>query len=712
MYEEKESRKKIQENKKDSKKKLFNIGKGKKVKETVPKEESEPVVDSDIFKDIDEEPDKSKVIDTTLEDETTDTLENETADTLEEDSETKKKNRKNKKIFSNKVISFQADWIGVLIKFGVFLVIAFVVIFIGTKIKNLTNNNSFSSNLDKMKEVAYTYFKVDTHRPASSSSVYLTLEDMIDGSLIKEFKGPKNSECSKDESYISLTKNDNNTYDMYGFLTCGGEKLDTTWKNLKFDEENKESSNTNNNNNNNNEFVVDDDDNKNTNSNKKETILYELTRNVTSNATYSCPSGYTLVNNSYCLSAAYTESIAATAMYKNIPEKNTRANYKSETSEYEYTDPIVLNNAVYKCSSGYTLVGNKCRKEVPVNYKGNVSYYCPEGGTLEGRRCTIYAESNYVNEKYYCSKGTLINGDECKITTNYTIKCLHGSVDNNRKSCYTTYTASRELSDWIFDSYVIYSENKVLKDTDKVKYEDYDYLDNGKIKYKKYIKKNVYVCEDDDTLDGSKCKHYDDSYIQKKCSSGYSLSSDGRECIKYTDARTKNVKGYYSCPNGYSKKGSGDDITCYRTYTASENKTNGTPYCSGSYTLTSDNKCIKEIDATLDKASYTCPNGYTMRGSGKNALCYKKTTKDAYYYCSNKNATLNGDRCIVPASTEFLGYKCPGGYTSSGSMCYKYNVKDRISATKSEGTVVSTETIWSKVKDVKGWIFTGNTKTE
>ena len=87
-------------------------------------------------------------------------------------------------------------------------------------------------------------------------------------------------------------------------------------------------------------------------------------------------------------------------------------------------------------------------------------------------------------------------------------------------------------------------------------------------------------------------------------------------------------------------------------------------------------------------------------------------TNADYYYCANKNAILNGTRCIIPAKTRSVKYTCPKGYKLSGETCYKETRKENILAEVNDPNVEQTETIWSKEKDVEGWTFTGNTKEE
>ena len=606
--------------------------------------------------------------------------------------EVKEKTKSNTE--KTKILGIKPDFVSILIKFGIFLLIAFVVIFVVTKIRMGSDRKSFTDNMEKMKEVSYTYFKAEKNRPSLvGDEIDMSLDDMIKGSLIKELKDKKGNVCSRDYSYVSMIKENDKNYKMTVYLSCAGEAQTGNY-NITYESPSK-------------------DNNSNDNTSVK-TTYYELQRTITTDESYSCPSGYTL-NGKYCEKDVST--IAATPIYKVTPEKNTKASYKSSRNEYEYTDPIVTTKEnVLKCPSGYTLENNKCVKESTVKYKTSYTYSCPDGGTPSGTRCLFKSSTDYTDRKAYCSSGRLINEDECYVTKNYSFSCLTGKKDTTKNSCYTTYTAQKELSDWLFDSKVKYSTSTNVDklENDKVRYE-FDYYDESSNKdvYKKYIRKYVKVCDDDDILSGSQCKHYDSSYVSRYCTGEYELTSDGKECYTIKNASYKSTKGTYTCPIGYTKVGTGENATCSK-YEKATKTSNKTAYCSYGYELTKDNRCVKTISPTVidEENYYSCPEGYTKSGSNTKTKCYKKTTTEAYYYCTNKNATLENDRCIVPSITTFVSYRCPSGYKLSGNQCLKStSTKDRIKATKQEGTS-KTETIWNKNKNLDGWTWTGNTKEE
>ena len=593
---------------------------------------------------------------------------------VEEESEKEKKT----------VLGLKADWVSILVKFFIFLLVAFLLIFVITKLRNLGNSNTFSNNLEKMREASYLYYKEDYRRPAlDGDSIRMTLGDMIEGGLVTELKENKTL-CSKDYSYVDLTRKEKNLYEMYIYLTCGGEAKEGSY-NITYRDTEEDSGSS--------------------------TTLYELQRTVSSKDKYSCPEGY-IKDGKKCLGKENIVTINANPIYRVSPRKEVAAIYKSPGYNYEYVDAIV-NTGVdsYRCASGYELSGTKCIKKTQALLRSSNTYDCPAGSTLDGSLCIYKTNATYSNQAAYCSSGTLVNGNECYIKKAYSVKCTYGSYDSSIKSCYKTYSASKTLSDWLFDSKITYSSRTTPKDTEKIKYV-YDYeKDNGSIVYKKYIRKYVSTCDGGDELFGNTCRHYDSSYIQKYCPSGYHLSSNGKECYRTVSASYKTTVGTYTCPDGYKKGGSGTSSYCYK-YEKGTKQTKQEAYCSSGYELTSSNECVKSVDAIKveQKISYSCPKGFESRGTGVNTTCYKRTSTEGYYYCSNSSMSLEGNVCVIPQKTTFQGYYCPKGYSLSGSLCYKSLGRDSILATENEVGRSSTETIWSKDKDLDGWTWTGKTK--
>lgn len=628
---------------------------------------------------------------------------------LKEKKEKKATETTDKKKPSLKILSFRADYVSVLIRFGLFLIVAFIVIFVVTKIQNLGKGQTFAENIEDMKEVAEVYYKVATHRPLYvNEEVLMTLGDMEEAGLLKEVKDENGNVCSKEHSYVSLTKRSEDDYELAVYLSCNGEGQRATYP-VTYEEE--VSDNTGND-----DTQIDDDkqdDDDTLVAEEDPVLLYEQKRTIRTYDEYSCPDGY-LLSGRYCVNTHVTETIAATPKYKISPEKNTAAKYKASGYEYEYVEPLIaIIEGTYECPSGYSLEGSNCVREGTVKYRTSTEYVC-SAGTPTSRRCMFTTSPTYSNRKAYCKEGTLTANNECYVTTDYSVRCITGKKDSTLNACYTTYKAHEELSDWLFDGKVTYSENYDISrlEDDQRMYEIDEYLDNGKIRYRKYIREYVSVCDDGDELKGSTCRHYDESYEERYCTnSSYHLASDKSECYTYKKASYRQTNDTYTCPDGYSKRGSGENTSCYR-YEDATKVTSKTAYCTSGYDLTSDGRCVKTIAATLgdEEANYTCPDGYEKRGYKTSTQCYKKTSTDSYYYCTNTNAQLDGTRCIVPEETTFMGYSCPSGYDLVGNQCITNQAVDRILATQTASQSKRTETIWSRYKQVNGWTFTGNTK--
>jgi type IV pilus assembly protein PilY1 len=112
----------------------------------------------------------------------------------------------------------------------------------------------------------------------------------------------------------------------------------------------------------------------------------------------------------------------------------------------------------------------------------------------------------------------------------------------------------------------------------------------------------------------------------------------------------------------------GLDITFKTVTYDGDSYGNGASCPSGTTAYNGD--CVDTAAATA--ASYTCPSGYTMSGSGSNTVC--TTTYAATYYWGsyrcNRGDTLSGETCTHTISATANSYTCQSGYTLSGSTCY------------------------------------------
>lgn len=77
-----------------------------------------------------------------------------------------------------------------------------------TQLEVLTNR-IFAENLETMKEAAISYYTDERLPKKVGESKELTLKEMINEKLLIEFKDSKGKSCNMTESYVKITKNDN-----------------------------------------------------------------------------------------------------------------------------------------------------------------------------------------------------------------------------------------------------------------------------------------------------------------------------------------------------------------------------------------------------------------------------------------------------------------------------------------------------------------------
>lgn len=582
-------------------------------------------------------------------------------------------------------VGLKFDYRSAFKKFGILVIIVFAFIFITTKIGQGSANKVFEENLDSMKTGAYKYFK-DNERPTENDESYtVTLQDLINDDYIEPLKDKKGKSCNPIDSNVSLVKKTDTKYELTASLTCNRMQQEK-------------------------DYELTYASTSNVSSNSTKAVYYKLEKGVSiDNYQYSCPEGYVL-NGKSCYSQASTLTAPAVAQYKTTSRKVIKASYKKDTDIYEYVDSVSMVDAGhYTCKDkNATLIGDQCVITKDATLKENVSYTCEEG-ILQGKKCKITTKALDAKEEYYCSSGKLL-GSQCRITKSYTLKniCPDDYPNKTGNRCYYTKDATRQWSKKEMKTYT-----KEMTSTSTKKYEFIRSYrgSNGTMKYEYYYSylTNTYQCDDKNAeLKGSKCYYYTDVKQEKICSSGYYLNSEEKECVKYVDAKKKTTSP--TCPTGYTKSGSGSNISCYKYVDAKKNSVN-VPKCSSGYEV-SGNSCVKSSKATWieSKITYVCPTGYESKGSGKNLQCYKKTIMEGYYYCKTSGTYLDGDQCVREAKTEFVGYKCPSGYDYNGTQCVKVLAGDKVSATKTNDPGLTTTYKWSDKKSESGWIWTGETK--
>ena len=183
------------------------------------------------------------------------------------------------------------------------------------------------------------------------------------------------------------------------------------------------------------------------------------------------------------------------------------------------------------------------------------------------------------------------------------------------------------------------------------------------------------------------------SSTKGSCPDGY--TKDGDTCYIKKAVTTSTSK---SCPSGYTKDGD----TCYiKKDLTKSTKT----YCPDGY---ADNgtRCYKRSNPRIvtTDTTYSCKSGYTKSGIGAATVCYKIVKSDDTYYCEDANATLKDKKCYVTVPSKFIGYTCPAGYITNGSLC------TRTTTDTTSPIWHDAEYIYSKDSYVPGYQKTGNAR--
>ena len=568
-------------------------------------------------------------------------------------------------------ISFHPDLASLAVKLIILLGFIFLIIFVVTNIKKHNENTKFNKNVETMRASAYTYFKDEVNRPVEEQEeIDISLGDMIDADMIDELKLSNKVICDKNISGIAVTKINDTKYNLDVNLTCG-EKSKTENYTLNYNSLKKGSSSNvkeSTSNNDSNKATTTTNNNKDTEE-ENLTTMYELRRTIQAEASYQCPDGFTLVGTK-CYSNVNVLKASAVPIYNVKPAKNVKASYHREEVDYEYADAIVRKSAAtYTCPSGYTLVNNTCQKIENPYSKNKITYSCPSGYTLENNKCVI--KTSLVNKAatYKCSKGTLTKDNRCKIVTNPTVSCKAGTYDSSKKMCYITINATPNYTEWKYNGII---ESKTAKEnTEKVLYTYLGKTSNGKYRYRKYTRSlKDYTCVSGVYAGNGKCRYYHENYFKYTCKTG--TLSNKNQCISYQDAtvatkasstcpsgytKSNNVciksisatrntskvyyckagstvtadkkckttvaatvkegKDVYSCPSGYEQVGSGSYTKCRK-----KNVTKGYYYCNDDDAVLDNDRCITAATATFK--GYKCPSGYELASN----YCYKYTNTE------------------------------------------------------------------------------------
>ena len=390
-------------------------------------------------------------------------------------------------MYSNEKKGFSIlDIIVKMILFGLFIFI--LVWLFNKKVPNMAPfySNVFRENIKYMQEAAESYFTDDKMPQEVGDEVKMTLSEMLDKKLLLPFVDKDGKSCDLNNSYVTITKQPDESWILKTNLECGSEK-DYTIKVLGCHNYCKD---------NNCEKVC-----------KIEKLTsYQYKKQVTTTKTkYSCKSGYTL-NGKYCYKTVLVDTQSA---------EKTIVDYKT------YTEDASVRYS-YSCPSGYTQEGSGSSMKC---YKNVTTYSCPSGYTQEGSGSSMKCYKN----KTTCSTYTVSQPYDCNCTGRwsggqYITSCSTCYKDVVKETCSTNKSYTDRLS----------STTKSYTDRNSSTSKSYtDRIATTTKSYTNKLTNKSYYCKDNTwTLSGTKCtKTVKETSIKYECPSDYKL--EGTVCKKY-----------------------------------------------------------------------------------------------------------------------------------------------------------------------------------
>ena len=464
----------------------------------------------------------------------------------------------------------------------------FVFLLIWLFKKNVPNmtafySNVFRENIKYMQEAGESYFTDERMPKEVGQTEKISLSDMYDKKLIIPFVDEDGNSCNQYDSYVSITKQEG-YYELKTNLVCNKES-DYTIKILG--------------------CYTYCEDNKCSNTCRKEQIVeYQFKKLTTkTNTSYSCPSGYKR-NGKYCYRTVLVDTESA---------EKVKTTTKTETINAKIT----------------IISGSKTRIPTIVTEEPNITekvYVEPVVKTTDSKKEIVYLSPN---KKWIPAKTK--TEQSCKTT-----------YETQTKSCNcTTYRDSDGRSHTTCDTC-----------TETIPVE---------------------TCED-------KTVTVSEGYYSYSCPSKATNHSGSGSSLKCWYYKTTEGSKSYSCPSkATNHSGSGSSLKCWYVKTTPGKK---------------NYKCSSE-------ANYS-------EGSGSSLKCYKITDGSFNYSCPN-GYTLKGTKCTKTITGTFTELKCDKGYKLEGKVCKKYEsekVKATVKKTTKKGYIYK----WSRKSTLYGWTKTGKTR--
>lgn len=563
------------------------------------------------------------------------------------------------------------------------------------------NNQIFSDNLSKMKDVAKTYYTIERLPSNINESKKMTLKEMIDNKLILSLMDSNGNYCSEDDSYIQITKLENE-YIIKVYLSCS-DKQDYIIEHFGCYDICSEKCKT---------SIITTTKEEITTKNNGKIYEYQFVKKSCTEKfdKYVCQDGYYLVGNNCIKNGSKTDVKPADKSYSNT----TSIDIKDAKKITENEQKLVKANCTEKFVSDTSIDATATTKEVDqvvtkvqtVTANKKISYDIKGAiGTIKTIKADyvkvqnydIISATKYKQDKWqYVSTLTSKKGDLAFVNDNEKLVLVDSWVEDTCVGCGGQVVVYKY---WRFKNNPTYTYSCDEFDG----YEKY-----GTDKCRKATTISLKCPTDDYTDTGSGCVKKETTYSCSKYGNDYTLDESNNTCVKVKSET-------YSCPEGTEKT---DDpkyctkkIYGCKTGVATENgKCSVTTYSCPKDTA--DKKyTINGTKCEVQKKTKvcTCPSG-TQETNDK-TLCEKTISKTTYSCKDYSGYTLSDKSCVKTTTNKIPVYSCEKykGYLLDGENCIKtINTTDSKSATKTYKTVCDNKYKWSTKTSIDGWDYTGN----
>lgn len=569
------------------------------------------------------------------------------------------------------------------------------------------NNQIFAENMDRMRDVAKSYYTLERLPKDFNTSKKMTLKQMIDEHLILPLMDSNGNYCDEEDSYVKITKLENEYiiriqlsctdkkdyviehYGCYDICSDKCKMLETTTS------ANKATTNV---------KVT-------TTKNNGKLYEYQFVKNVCTDKfdKYVCPSGYYLVGDKCVKNGSETITKDAYKNVSNITSTDTK-DAKPIVSTSDEKEPASCKVTTLTSTIDATPSSSVVDEIITGTQKvtANKKYTYDVKGAV-GTVKTVTAD--YIKiQNYDVIEAT-------KIATGYKWTYVSTLTSDQSNLAFTNDTEKLVLVDsWeeltcdtCFTTVRIYKYYRYKKEAT-----GYSYSCDAFPGYEKYgtdkCRKATTIttkCPDGYTDNGSKCTKKEVTYSCSKYGADYKLDETKKTCTKLvgvsyscpagttktSDEKYCN-KNVYGCPSGTTSIGNGKCSST--TYSCPANTSNKT------YTL-NGTKCIVKTKVKV----CTCPKG-TVQTSDK-LYCIKTNSKTTYSCENYPGYTLNGTKCTKTTTTQKITYSCDKGYILNGTSCVKtVNTSSTKNAEAIYNTHCEQKYKWSTSTSINGWTYTGN----